>query len=99
MVWVMKLVPQTQFSSINRKDYIDMKKILDYFGLDGLLHIICCMVIMQLSGNFLPLWVAVLITAAIGLGKEFIWDKWLKKGTFEKRDLLADAVGIILGLI
>lgn len=77
-----------------------MKKILDYFGVDGLLHIICCMVIMQLLGNFLPLWVAVLITAAIGLGKEFIWwDRRLKKGTFEKRDLLADAVGIVLGLI
>ena len=76
-----------------------MKKILDYFGVDGLLHISCCMVIMQLLGNFLPLWAAVLITAAIGLGKEFIWDRRLKKGTFEKRDLLADAVGIVLGLI
>ncbi|MBM6944624.1 hypothetical protein H6B32_05415 [Bacteroides gallinaceum] len=76
-----------------------MKKILDYFGVDCLLHIICCMVIMQLLGNFLPLWAAVLITAAIGLGKEFIWDRRLKKGTFEKRDLLADAVGIVLGLI
>lgn len=76
-----------------------MKKILDYFGVDGLLRIICCMVIMQLLGNFLPLWAAVLITAAIGLGKEFIWDRRLKKGTFEKRDLLADAVGIVLGLI
>ena len=64
-----------------------------------MLHIICCMVIMQLLGNFLPLWAAVLITAAIGLGKEFIWDRRLKKGTFEKRDLLADAVGIVLGLI
>ena len=76
-----------------------MKKILDYFGVDGLLHIICCMVIMQLLGNFLPLWAAVLITAAIGLGIEFIWDRRLKKGTFENRDLLADAVGIVLGLI
>lgn len=76
-----------------------MKKILDYFGVDGLLHIICCMVIMQLLGNFLPLWAAVLIIAAIGLGKEFIWDRRLKKGTCEKRDLLADAVGIVLGLI
>ena len=76
-----------------------MKKILDYFGVDGLLHIICCMVIMQLLGNFLPLWAAVLITAAIGLGKEFILDRRLKKGTFEKRDLLADAVGIVLGLV
>lgn len=76
-----------------------MKKIIDYFGADGLLHIIYCMVIMQLLSNFLPLWVAVLITAAIGLGKEYIWDRQLKKGTFDKRDLLADCVGIILGLI
>lgn len=55
------------------------EKIIDYFGADGLLHIICCMVIMQLLSNFLPLWAAVLITAAIGLGKEYIWDKQLKK--------------------
>ena len=94
----MKLVPKVQFSSISR-EVCDMKKIIDYFGADGLLHIICCMVIMQLLSNFLPLWAAVLITAAIGLGKEYIWDKQLKKGTFDKRDLLADCVGIILGLI
>ena len=94
----MKLVPKVQFSSISRK-VCDMKKIIDYFGADGLLHIICCMVIMQLLSNFLPLWAAVLITAAIGLGKEYIWDKQLKKGTSDKRDLLADCVGIILGLI
>lgn len=98
MVWVMKLVPKVQFSSISR-EVCDMKKIIDYFGADGLLHIICCMVIMQLLSNFLPLWAAVLITAAIGLDKEHIWDKQLKKGTFDKRDLLADCVGIILGLI
>lgn len=74
----MKLVPKVQFSSISR-EVCDMKKIIDYFGADGLLHIICCMVIMQLLSNFLPLWAAVLITAAIGLGKEHIWDKQLKK--------------------
>lgn len=75
------------------------EKVISYFGADGLLHIICCMVIMQLLSNFLPLWAAALITAAIGFGKEYIWDKQLKKGTFDKRDLLADCVGIILGLI
>lgn len=40
-----------------------------------------------------------LITAFVGIAKEFVWDKWLKKGTFEKKDLLCDLIGIIIGCI
>ena len=75
------------------------EKILNWVGTDGLLHIICSVIIVSVLNVLLPLWAAVLITAIVGIGKEFIWDKWLKKGTFEKKDLLCDLIGIIIGCI
>lgn len=76
-----------------------MRKIIEYFGIDGLLHIICSIIIISILKLFLPLYIAVIITAAIGLGKELVWDKWLGKGTFDKKDLLADVIGILIGCI
>ncbi|WP_346701145.1 hypothetical protein [uncultured Alistipes sp.] len=75
------------------------EKILNWVGTDGLLHIICSVIIVSVLNVLLPLWAAVLITAIVGIGKEFIWDKWLKRGTFEKKDLLCDLIGIIIGCI
>ena len=72
-------------------------KMLGYFGQDGLLHILCSLVLCAVLGAFLPLWAAVLISLAIGVLKELIWDKLLKKGTPEWKDILADALGILLG--
>lgn len=61
-----------------------LDKIYNYFGMDGLLHIICSIIIVRFSDLFLPLWTAALIAAVIGVSKEIIWDKLLKKGTFDK---------------
>ena len=56
-----------------------------------------------LAGVGVILWLAVvlavILTAAIGLGKEYIYDKLIKHGTPEIGDLIADAIGIVLGLI
>lgn len=75
------------------------EKILNYIGQDGLLHILCCIVLVSVIDIVLPLWVAVLITAAIAAGKELVWDKWLGRGTFDKKDLLCDLVGILIGCL
>lgn len=75
------------------------EKILNWVGTDGLLHIICSVIIVSVLNVLLPLWAAVMITAIVGTGKEFIWDKWLKRGPFEKKDLLCDLIGIIIGCI
>lgn len=75
------------------------EKILNYIGQDGFLHILCCSVLVSVLNLVLPLWWAVLITAFVGIAKEFVWDKWLKKGYFEKKDLLCDLIGIIIGCI
>lgn len=74
-----------------------MKRILTYFGQDGLLHILCSLVLCAVLAAFLPLWVAVLATLVIGAAKELVWDMAMKKGTAEWRDIVSDTVGILLG--
>lgn len=74
-------------------------KILNYIGQDGLLHILCCIVLVSIIDIVLPLWVAVLITATVAVGKELVWDKLLGKGSPSWKDLLCDFVGIIIGCL
>ena len=74
-------------------------KILGYFGQDGLLHILCSLVLCAVLGVFLPLWAAVLIALAIGIAKELVWDLWMEKGTAEWRDIISDLVGIVMGSV
>ena len=68
-------------------------------GFDGLLHLIVCKLIMDACTLVMPLAVAVILTSVVALGKEFIYDRAMGKGSFEKKDLVADAVGIVLGII
>ena len=76
-----------------------MDKIFNYFGFDGLKHILCCNLIVVLVNILLPLWIAVLASVVAAFGKEIIWDKILKKGTFDKKDLISDGIGIIIGCL
>lgn len=76
-----------------------INKAFNYFGFDGLKHVIASNVIVVLINVFLPLWIAVVIAAAVGIGKEVVWDKMLKKGTFDKKDLIANLVGIAIGCL
>lgn len=74
-----------------------MKRILTYFGQDGLLHILCSLVLCLVLSSFISVWIAALITLAIGFIKELVWDLWMKKGTAEWRDIISDLVGIAMG--
>lgn len=76
-----------------------ISKVFNYFGCDGLKHVIASNVMVVVLNLILPLWVAVLVAALVGVGKEVVWDKLMKKGTFDKKDLIADAVGIIIGCL
>lgn len=69
-------------------------KIINYFGSDGLLHILCSLVLATLIAAFLPIWAAAAITLAIGIGKELIYDLLLKKGTPQWKDIISDLTGI-----
>lgn len=72
-------------------------KVLNWFGVDGLAHVLVSLVLCGVLSAVLPVWSAVLATMAIGIGKELVWDWWMKKGTCEVRDALSDAIGAILG--
>lgn len=76
-----------------------VQKICNYFGEDGLLHIICSSLIVGIANIFLPLWIAIIIAFTIGVAKEIIWDKLLNKGTCDNKDIVADLIGIILGCL
>lgn len=65
---------------------------------DKLKHALVSAVIATLLSLFLPWWGAALITLAVGIGKE-IYDKVSGKGCAEWLDLLADIVGILIGVL
>lgn len=73
--------------------------VLSYLGRDGLLHIVCCALLVGIIGLIAPLWVAIVATVVVGVAKELVWDKWLGKGTFDWKDLLCDLVGILIGTL
>lgn len=68
-------------------------------GVDGLLHVLACKLAVDACELFMPLWAAVLVAVVCAAAKEFVLDKWMKKGTFDRKDMLADVAGVILGLI
>lgn len=70
-----------------------------YLGIDGLLHIIIYVIIMQVLMIVFPTMWSVVITLAIGIAKEVIYDYYLKKGTASWKDLLCDFVGILISCI
>lgn len=66
--------------------------------IDKYKHIVVSAIIAVALNLFLPWWVAALITLAIGVGKE-VYDKVSGKGCAEWKDLLADLVGILIGVL
>lgn len=74
-------------------------KILNKIGTDKLLHLTVSATIAHLLIVVgCAWWLAAMITVAIGIGKE-IYDKISCKGTTEWRDLVADVIGVIIGIL
>lgn len=67
-------------------------------GEDKLKHVVVSAIIAVALNLFLPWWIAGLITLSIGIGKE-VYDKVSGKGCAEWKDLLADLIGIIIGVL
>lgn len=42
-------------------------------------------------------WIGLIVAITFSFLKEFVWDKWLKKGTFEIADLVSNVLGILEG--
>lgn len=74
-----------------------INNIFNYIGFDGCKHIIMCSIISFVLNIFLPSLIAILITIFIGLLKELIYDKFLGKGTANKKDFVMNIIGSIIG--
>lgn len=75
-----------------------IQNIINRIGIDKILHVLVSLVLMLEFQRFLPVWGALTIVLAIGIIKE-VYDKVSGKGTPDWRDIVADCIGIILGLI
>lgn len=42
-------------------------------------------------------WIGLCVALILSFLKEFVWDKWLKKGCFEIADLVSNGLGIVEG--
>lgn len=76
-----------------------MRKIIDWIGTDGLLHIMACFGIAAALGNYTNAGLAFFIAVFVGVAKEIIYDAKLKKGTFEWKDIICDIMGASAALI
>ena len=65
---------------------------------DKIKHIIISAILVIIFYLFLPLYLACIFTFLIGLGKEF-YDKYIHKTYIDKWDLVADIIGIIVGIL
>ena len=78
-----------------------MKKLINYLGNiphDKLLHFAVCAVLSAVLHLIFPVWVVVSVMAILSVGKE-IYDQISGEGTPEWKDLIADAIGIIIGVL
>jgi hypothetical protein len=71
---------------------------MNLFREDKLKHIVVSAIIMVALSLVLPKWIAAIITLSIGIGKE-VYDKVSKKGCAEWKDLVADCIGILIGVL
>lgn len=88
------------FTNLLRKT----KRALDYICLtnlrvDGMEHLIAGILVVSVSQWFLSAWTAIALTLFILVGKEIVYDKWLRQGVPEWRDIFWGAVGMVLGLM
>ena len=70
-----------------------MQRIVTRIGMDKIAHHFGSAFLTLALGHFIHWAIASLIVLALGVAKE-IWD-----GVFNKRDLLADAIGVVIGTI
>lgn len=66
---------------------------------DKLVHNLINYIIVFTLSVLTSYWIGLAAAIVASLIKEFVWDKWLKKGTFEIADLVSNGLGIIEGSI
>ena len=66
---------------------------------DKLLHFICGTYIYLIASVLLTTMLSILLVIIAGFAKEFIWDRWLGKGTFEWMDIVYTITGGVVAMI
>ncbi len=66
--------------------------------MDKVLHFFICLLLAAALSAFVAPFVNILIVMSVGFSKE-LYDKYIKKGTFDWVDIWADACGSFLGLL
>lgn len=72
--------------------------ICSYLGYDGVAHLLVSLILVEIMNIWLSCWLSALIVLAIGVIKE-IYDKLSGTGTPQVKDLIADVIGVFLGLL
>lgn len=76
-----------------------MNKLIKKIGTDKLLHFICGTYIYLIASVLLTPMLSMMLVIIGGFAKEFIWDKWLNKGTFEWMDIIYTIAGGVMAMI
>lgn len=64
---------------------------------DKLVHNLINYIIVFTFAVLTNYWIGLTTAIVVSLIKEFVWDKWLKKGCFEIADLVSNGLGIVEG--
>lgn len=78
-----------------------IKEILSWVGVDGLLHLLVCWLVILVITPMNGIWAAVLAAVLLSLGKE-AWDVLIQKDNDKIQavhDLICDAAGVLAGLL
>lgn len=65
--------------------------------MDKWIHFLVAWLIVVTIGLFTYSWIGLIAGVVATLAKDFIWDKWLKKGTFEWADIMSGLTGCLIG--
>lgn len=75
-----------------------LNKLFAWMGNDGMMHVILSALIASVLSLVIPTGLAAVVTLAIGIAKES-YDAKSGKGCAEWKDLVADVVGILIGIL
>lgn len=64
---------------------------------DKLLHNLINYAVVFTIAILTKYWIGLIVAIVFSCLKEFVWDKWLKKGCFEIADLVSNCLGILEG--
>jgi hypothetical protein len=67
-------------------------------GIDKIYHLVAGFIISLIFGLINPV-LGLALAIIAGLFKDVIWDKFLKKGTFEVLDIFFTGVGGVIGMV